>query len=203
MGWGSSNPLPHPTLTTQMEKLKPREGNRRLTVTQPASCLGSAFWPGCLTHTDLGLNPRSTIHLLYSLSFLGCKMDMIRAPCSLHCGGHIWKTHVAEGPVPPGAPPESQGPLRAINTSCPVGLRIPKPSLHSAHCPEKAGNHARVTQQGPNTLGLELGPVQQSLPPYKWIWQSRGGARACRQPGEGGRQAGSWGWWEEPFLPCL
>lgn len=44
-------------------------------------------------------------------------------------------------------------------------------------------------------LRLELGPCSAeppalSLPPPKWIWQSRGGARAWQQPGEGGKEGG-------------
>lgn len=93
-----------------------------------------------------------------------------------------------------------------VAAKLPDQLLNPKPIHHNTHCPEKAGNCARVTQQGPSTLRLKLGPCSAkppapSLPLPKWIWRSQGGARAWQQPGEGERQAGSWGWWEEPFFP--
>lgn len=197
MGWGSSNPQPHPTLTTQMETLKPREGNRRLTVTQPASCLGSVFWPGCLAHTDLGLNLRSSIHLLYSLSFLGHKMDMIRTPCSLHCGGHIWKTHVAEGPVPPGAPPESQGTPQSHQHKLPSQPQNPKAQPSQCTLPRKGRQPRQGHTARPQHTGTRTGPCTAEPPTLQvdlaeprrcqGLSAARGGREAGRQLGVVGR----------------
>lgn len=54
---------------------------------------------------------------------------------------------------------------------------------------------------------LELGPISAETPAPNLPPQSESG-RAEEVPGlgssrgrEGGRQAGSWGWWEEPFFP--
>lgn len=195
MGWGSSNPLLHPTLTAQMEKLRLGEGNRRLAVTQLASCLGSAFLPGCLSHTDLGLNPRSTIHLLYSLSFLGCKMNMIRVPCSLHCGGHTWKTQEAEGPVPPGTLPESQGTPQSQQHRLPGHPQNPKAQPSQCTLPRKGRQPCHGYTARPRHTETRTGALcsRASHP-------TSGSGRAEEVPGlgggrgrEGGRQAAGGG----------
>lgn len=167
-------------------------------VAQRASCLGSTFSTGCMNHTHLGSHPSSTTHQLCSLGFPRCKTGMTTAPCSLSCRVCPWKTQAAEGsdsisnpavsgprPCPPSSRPSpvrssspiAGEPLELSLQSCLVSPRISQPSPHSTHCSEKAGKHARVTQQGLGMLRLQLGPCSAeppalSLPLPEWIWRS-------------------------------
>lgn len=98
----------------------------------------------------------------------------------------------------PSEPPLPSGPASSESRSLSLTSTLPRKGRQPCQ-----GHTAR-----PRALRLELGPRSAeppalSLPPPKWIWQSRGGARAWQQPGEGGRQAGSWGWWEEPSSPVF
>ena len=125
-------------------------------------------------------------------------------------GEHRWQRALSSHsrPSPARTPPKLQvTPSEPSLQSCLLSFRIPKPGPHSAPCPEKIGNHARVTQQDPSMQRLELGPCSAETPAPSLPPQS-GSGRAKEVPGlggsrrrEGGRQAGSWRWWEEPFFP--
>lgn len=190
---GLGQPQPPPNLIAQVQKPRLREGTRRFSVTQLASCLGSAFSPGYLSHPDLGsiLAPPFTC-CAASVSQDGkWRGAQHLAPCTAggtH-GAHRWRKSSFWVPGDP--------------ANCPASLWIPKPSPHSAHCPEEQASVPWPHGKASAHWDVNWGPLQLSFPPCKWIWQCRGGAGAWRQPGEGGRQAGSWGWWEESSLPCL
>lgn len=186
MGWGSPKPPPHSYCTGAEIETQRRQQEAH---SDPAGLLpGVCFlaWMPESPSLVAILAPPSTCR---AACFLGWTIERITAPCPLCGGGHTWRTQVAEGPVPQELLPSYRGPLKSHH--CKLPRQPPDPKAQPSPCtlPRKAGKHATATQQGPGTLGLELGP-SAAQPPTLLV--DLAAPRRCQglAAAGGGREAG-------------